>query len=160
MTPASRAIADLIGSVDGLPADLSARKRQHLEATGYGRRTSSLTPAFCVALLSRRDAHQSWLSSAAAIRARRPARLRCRRLPSARARQARPCSRRLCCERRAVISAFHLGEEPEEVLELIRKYADVPMSFADACLVRMTRDCLTDPILLTTDPGLSHLPPP
>jgi Arc/MetJ-type ribon-helix-helix transcriptional regulator len=31
------AIADLIGSVDGLPADLSARKKKHLEATDYGR---------------------------------------------------------------------------------------------------------------------------
>ncbi len=46
--------------------------------------------------------------------------------------------------RRAVVSAFHLGEEPEEVLELIRKYADVPMSLADACLVRMT-ESLADP---------------
>jgi Arc/MetJ-type ribon-helix-helix transcriptional regulator len=32
------AIADLIGSVDGLPADLSARKKLHLKATGYGRK--------------------------------------------------------------------------------------------------------------------------
>lgn len=32
------AIADLIGSVDGLPADLSARKKQYLLATGYGRK--------------------------------------------------------------------------------------------------------------------------
>jgi Arc/MetJ-type ribon-helix-helix transcriptional regulator len=32
------AIADLIGSVDGLPADLGARKKQHLKATGYGRK--------------------------------------------------------------------------------------------------------------------------
>ena len=30
------------------------------------------------------------------------------------------------------------------------KYVDVPMSFADACLVRMT-ETLPDPILLTTD---------
>jgi Arc/MetJ-type ribon-helix-helix transcriptional regulator len=30
------AIADLIGSVDGLPADLSARKKSYLKATGYG----------------------------------------------------------------------------------------------------------------------------
>lgn len=30
------AIADLIGSVDGLPADLSARKKRYLKATGYG----------------------------------------------------------------------------------------------------------------------------
>ena len=35
--PASlRAITDLIGSVDGLPADLSARKKNYLRATGYG----------------------------------------------------------------------------------------------------------------------------
>jgi Arc/MetJ-type ribon-helix-helix transcriptional regulator len=32
------AIADLIGSVEGLPADLSARKKQYLRATGYGRK--------------------------------------------------------------------------------------------------------------------------
>jgi Arc/MetJ-type ribon-helix-helix transcriptional regulator len=32
------AISDLIGSVDGLPADLSARKKQYLRATGYGRK--------------------------------------------------------------------------------------------------------------------------
>jgi hypothetical protein len=38
--PASalQAIADLIGSVDGLPADLSARKKHYLAATGYGRK--------------------------------------------------------------------------------------------------------------------------
>ena len=32
------AIAGLIGSVDGLPADLSARKKRYLKATGYGRK--------------------------------------------------------------------------------------------------------------------------
>ena len=32
------AIADLIGSVDGLPADLSARKKRYLKATAYGRK--------------------------------------------------------------------------------------------------------------------------
>lgn len=37
--PASlEAIADLIGSVDGLPADLSARTKHYLKATGYGRK--------------------------------------------------------------------------------------------------------------------------
>jgi uncharacterized protein len=49
-----------------------------------------------------------------------------------------------------VMSSFHLGDEVEEVLNLMQKYADVPMSLADACLVRMT-EALTDPILLTTD---------
>ena len=32
------AIADLIGSVDGLPADLSARKKRYLKTTGYGQK--------------------------------------------------------------------------------------------------------------------------
>jgi hypothetical protein len=37
--PASlEGIADLIGSVDGLPADLSARKKWYLKATGYGQK--------------------------------------------------------------------------------------------------------------------------
>ena len=31
-------ITDLIGSVDGLTADLSARKKRYLKATGYGRK--------------------------------------------------------------------------------------------------------------------------
>lgn len=32
------AIADLIGSVPGLPVDLSAHKKRYLEVTGYGRK--------------------------------------------------------------------------------------------------------------------------
>jgi Arc/MetJ-type ribon-helix-helix transcriptional regulator len=32
------AIADLIGSVDGLPADLTTRKKEYLRATGYGQK--------------------------------------------------------------------------------------------------------------------------
>jgi Arc/MetJ-type ribon-helix-helix transcriptional regulator len=34
------AIADLIGSVDGLPKDLSARKKKYLKSTRYGRHQS------------------------------------------------------------------------------------------------------------------------
>lgn len=34
------AISDLIGSVDGLPDDLSARKKPYLKATGHGRKRS------------------------------------------------------------------------------------------------------------------------
>ena len=33
-------IADLIGSVDGLPADLSVRKKDYLRSTGYGKKRS------------------------------------------------------------------------------------------------------------------------
>jgi Arc/MetJ-type ribon-helix-helix transcriptional regulator len=32
------AIADLIGSVDALPADISARRKKYLKSTGYGRK--------------------------------------------------------------------------------------------------------------------------
>ena len=32
----------------------------------------------------------------------------------------------------------------------MERYADLPMSFADACLVRMT-ETLPDPVLRTTD---------
>ncbi len=46
LAPASRrrrpellhAIADLVGSVDGLPADLSARKKAYLKTLGYDRK--------------------------------------------------------------------------------------------------------------------------
>lgn len=34
-------IADLIGSVDALPADLSSHKKRYLKATGYGRKRAS-----------------------------------------------------------------------------------------------------------------------
>ena len=38
----------------------------------------------------------------------------------------------------------------ESVLKLMQKYSDIPMSLADACLVRMT-ETLADSIILTTD---------
>jgi uncharacterized protein len=52
--------------------------------------------------------------------------------------------------RRTVVSGFDPSENLEQIVRLIQKYADVPMSFADACLVRMT-EVLADPVLLTTD---------
>jgi predicted nucleic acid-binding protein len=52
--------------------------------------------------------------------------------------------------RGAVNLVFHLNNDLEPVLGLIAKYADVPMSLADACLVRMT-EILPDPVLLTPD---------
>jgi hypothetical protein len=36
--PSVEAIADLIGSVTGLPPDLSSRKKHYLKTTGYGRK--------------------------------------------------------------------------------------------------------------------------
>src|SRR5438876_7772250 len=52
--------------------------------------------------------------------------------------------------RRAVVPAFDLGDELDRVLVLMQKYADIPMSLADACLVRMS-ETFADPIIVTTD---------
>src|SRR5215216_1283938 len=56
----------------------------------------------------------------------------------------------LLLRRRLLVPAFQLGEHLQEVLALMSKYANVPMSLADACLVRMT-ETLANPVLLTTD---------
>ena len=45
---------------------------------------------------------------------------------------------------------MRLRDEIERVLDLKDKYADVPMSLADACLARMT-ETLPDPVVMTTD---------
>jgi predicted nucleic acid-binding protein len=52
--------------------------------------------------------------------------------------------------RGAVLCSFRFSEDMNAVLELLEKYADVPMSFADACLVRMS-ETQNEPFLLTTD---------
>ena len=46
--------------------------------------------------------------------------------------------------------AFDLDGQLDPVLELMDKYDGVPMSLADACLVRMT-ETLPNPLVLTTD---------
>lgn len=52
--------------------------------------------------------------------------------------------------RHALVIAFELANDLEPVTKLMEKYSDLPMSLADACLVRMT-ETLADPIILTTD---------
>jgi predicted nucleic acid-binding protein len=53
-------------------------------------------------------------------------------------------------QRGALVSRYRFAEDMEAVLKMLEKYSDVPMSFADACLVRMT-ETLDDPVLLTTN---------
>ncbi len=53
-------------------------------------------------------------------------------------------------ERGFVKSAFSLENEADGVCRLIARYASVPMSFADACLVRMS-EIHEAAILLTFD---------
>jgi uncharacterized protein len=52
--------------------------------------------------------------------------------------------------RQALLVSFKLAENVEPIVRLLEKYSDVPMSLADACLVRMT-ETLANPIVLTTD---------
>jgi uncharacterized protein len=46
--------------------------------------------------------------------------------------------------------AMNLNDELARVLDLRAKYANVPMSLADACLVRLT-EIIPDPVVVTTD---------
>jgi predicted nucleic acid-binding protein len=46
--------------------------------------------------------------------------------------------------------ALSLTEELDRVLDLRTRYASVPMSLADACIVRMS-EILPEPVVLTTD---------
>lgn len=52
--------------------------------------------------------------------------------------------------RSALTVAFDLAENLDPVTKLLEKYSNVPMSLADACLVRMT-ETFSDPVILTTD---------
>lgn len=106
---------------------------------------------FLVALLSKRDVHQRW---AAAQAARLPLPWSACEAVLSEAFHLLGCGGRLALSellrRQAVIVAFDLSKELEPVLALLRKYADIPMSLADACLVRMS-EILAEPIVLTTD---------
>ena len=106
---------------------------------------------FLVALLSRRDAHHPWAVTQATQHA--PPWRTCEAVLSEAfhllGSRGAPALRALL-QRRAVLANFDLNDDLEAVLKLLQKYADVPMSLADACLVRMT-EILSDPFLLTTD---------
>ncbi len=42
--------------------------------------------------------------------------------------------------RRLIVCTFRLDDSTERVADLMRRYANVPMSLADACLVRMAEE--------------------
>jgi uncharacterized protein len=52
--------------------------------------------------------------------------------------------------RRAVVARFNLDDNLDAVIAFSRKYASVPMSFADACMVRMS-ETMDDSLIITTD---------
>jgi predicted nucleic acid-binding protein len=94
-----------------------------------------------VALLNRRERHHAWVKLR--LRDQAPPLLTCEAVLTEAVfllRRIDPGARSLMTllERGALRLAFHLGDHQEQVARLMTKYADVPMSLADACLVRMT----------------------
>jgi predicted nucleic acid-binding protein len=106
---------------------------------------------FVVALLSRRDAHHRWAVAQTPKLA--PPWGTCEAAVSEAfhllGARGSPALRAML-RRGSLRVAFDLAQHMEPVLRLMQKYADVPMSLADACLVRMT-EALSDAVILTTD---------
>ena len=106
---------------------------------------------FLVALLSRRDSHHIWAATIAPDYA--PPWRTCEAVLSEAfhliGKRGTPGLSALL-RRRALMAAFDLDNDVESVIKLLQKYADVPMSLADACLVRMS-ETFSDPTILTTD---------
>ena len=106
---------------------------------------------FLVALLSRRDGNHRW--AAAQAPSLPPPWTTCEAVLSEAShllggRGTRSLASLLY--RGALVCGYRFADDMDAVLKLLEKYANVPMSFADACLVRMT-ETLNDPVLLTTD---------
>ena len=106
---------------------------------------------FVVALLSRRDTHHRWAVSQSSRL--QPPWGTCEAALSEAfhllGSRGAPALRALL-RRDSLRIAFDLADQLEPVLKLMQKYADVPMSLADACLIRMT-ESLSDSTILTTD---------
>ena len=106
---------------------------------------------FLVALLSRRDSHHPWAVTQATQHA--PPWRTCEAVLSEAFHLLGPRGTptlSTLLQRRALVANFYLNDDMDSVLKLLQKYANVPMSLADACLVRMT-ETLSAPLLLTTD---------
>jgi uncharacterized protein len=106
---------------------------------------------FLIALLSRRDRHHRWAAAQFPGLAQ-PWKTCEAVLSEAFHLLGAPGRPRLdtLLRRGAVVLAFDLADELDRVSSLMQKYADIPMSLADACLVRMS-ETLADPLVFTTD---------
>lgn len=107
--------------------------------------------SFVVALFSRRDRHHHWAVVQSANHARpwhtcEPALSEAFYLLGPRGARAL----KTLLRRGSLRPAFDLGDQLDPVLQLMDKYADVPMSLADACLVRMS-ETRSDSLILTLD---------
>jgi len=107
--------------------------------------------SFLVALFNRRDSHHEWADAQASHYA--PPWITCDAVLSETFHILEPQNSdklESLLSRRMLASAFDFTGNLEATISLLRKYKNVPMSFADACLVRMT-EILADPLILTTD---------
>jgi predicted nucleic acid-binding protein len=106
---------------------------------------------FLVALLVRRDANHEW--AVALARRLPPPWITCEAAFSEAfhllGRVGGPALGALMT-RNGLAIGYSLADDTAAVLRLVEKYADVPMSLADACLVRMT-EVRDDPMLISTD---------
>jgi predicted nucleic acid-binding protein len=106
---------------------------------------------YLVAILTDRDAHHRWASTV--VDQYPPPWTTCEAALSEAFYLVGPQGSASLAEfvrRRTVACPFHLEEHADEVVALMKRYASVPMSLADACLVRMS-EIIAQPILLTTD---------
>jgi predicted nucleic acid-binding protein len=106
---------------------------------------------FVVALLSSRDSHHAWAAAQAPTFA--PPWNTCEAALSEAFHLVGPRgtpSLSALLRRGSLLAGFELAKHLDPVLRLMQKFSDVPMSLADACLVRMT-ETLTDSVVLTTD---------
>jgi predicted nucleic acid-binding protein len=113
--------------------------------------TALVDSGFVVAILRQRDTHRDWAASQASRFA--PPWNTCEAVLSEVFHlldSSGAAGLIALLRRRAVVVSFEFAREQASVLALMQKYSDVPMSLADACLVRMT-EVLADPVILTTD---------
>jgi predicted nucleic acid-binding protein len=113
--------------------------------------TALVDTGFLIALLDARDRHHHWAADLASRQP--PPWTTCEAVLSEAFHMLGPRDAEALVallRRYAILASFRFEQSTELVLTLMQKYADVPMSFADACLVRMT-EVLPDPVLLTTD---------
>src|SRR6185312_15397556 len=106
---------------------------------------------FLVALLSRRDGNHGWAAGEASRFP--PPWLTCEAVLSETVHLlgGRGIGAIASLLRRgALICSYRFADDVDAVLRLLAKYSEVPMSFADACLVRMS-EVVNDPTVLTTD---------
>lgn len=113
--------------------------------------TALADASFLVSLLDRRDGYHKWAS---AVAAQYPPPWRtCEAALSEALYLLGPHGKIAFAEllhRGALLVTFAFQPEREHVIALMKKYSEVPMSFADACLVRMS-EIAANPIVLTTD---------